>query len=72
MGNGEGTEKKLEVAEMRMLRWMCRVMKLDKMRNERVRGQRKWGNRKESPGKKVEVVWDYEHVMRREEHYIGR
>ena len=34
MGNEEGTEKKLEVAEMRMLRWMCRVTKLDKMRNE--------------------------------------
>ena len=27
-------EKKLEVAEMRMLRWMCEVTKLDKIRNE--------------------------------------
>ena len=50
-------EKKLEVAEMRMLRWMCGVTRLDKIRNERIRGQRKWGNHTESPGKEVEVVW---------------
>ena len=35
-------EMKLEVAEMQMLRWMCGVTKLDKVRNERIRGQRKW------------------------------
>ena len=34
-------ENKLEVAEMRMLRWMSRVMKLDKIRNERIRGTTK-------------------------------
>ena len=49
-------EKKLEVAEMRMLRWVCRVTKLDKIRNERIRIRLKW----------------YGHVMRREEHYVGR
>ena len=32
---------------------MCGVTKLDKIRNERI----SWGNRKESPGKEVEVVW---------------
>ena len=36
-------EKKLEVAEMRMIRWMCGVTKLDKIRNERKRGTTKVG-----------------------------
>ena len=50
-------EKKLEVAEIRMLRWMCGVAKLDKIRNERLRGTTKVGGNHISPGKKVEVVW---------------
>ena len=32
-----GTYNKLEVAEMRMLGWMCEVTKLDRMRNERIK-----------------------------------
>ena len=31
----KGQEKKLDVAEMRMLRWMSGVTKLDRIRNER-------------------------------------
>ena len=36
-------EKKLEGAEMRMLRWMCGVTTLDKIRNERIIGTTKVG-----------------------------
>ena len=36
-------ENKLEVAEMRTLRWMCRVTKLENIRNERIRGTSKVG-----------------------------
>ena len=64
-------EKKWEVAEMRMmLQWMCRVTKLDKIRNERIRGTTKV----EEITKKVQEtrLKSYGHVMRREEHYVGR
>ena len=66
----EEQEKKWEVAEMRMLRWMCGVTKLEKIRNERIRGTTKVGG----ITKKVQerrLKW-YGHVMRREEHYVGR
>ena len=59
-------ENKLEVAEMRM----CGVTKLDKIRNERIRGTTKVGE----ITKKVQerrLKW-YGQVMRREEHYVGR
>ena len=62
-------EKKFEVAEMRMLRWVCRVTKLDNIRNERIRGTTKVGK----ITKKVQerrLKW-YGHVMRREEQYVG-
>ena len=61
-------ENKLEVAEMRMLRWMCGVTKLDKIGNERIRGTTKVG---EITKKVQERRW-HGHVMRREEHYVGR
>ena len=62
-------ETKLEVAEMRMLLCMCRVTKLDNIRNERIRGTTKVGK----ITKKVQerrLKW-YGHVMIREEHYVG-
>ena len=52
-----------------MLRWMFRVTKMDKMRNERIREATKVGE----IAKKVQerrLKW-YELVMRREEHYVG-
>ena len=36
-------EKKLEATEMRMLRWICGVTKLDKIRNGTNRGKTKIG-----------------------------
>ena len=45
-----------------MLRWMFRVTKMDKMRNDRIREATKVGERR--------LKW-YELVMRREEHYVG-
>ena len=55
---------------MRMLRWMCGVTKLDKIRNERIRGKMKVGE----ITKKVQErrLKRYGHVMLREEHYVGR
>ena len=63
-------ERKLEVAEMRMLQWMCGVTRLDKIRNESIRGTTKVGE----ITKKIQerrLKW-YGHVMRREEHYVER
>ena len=56
-------EKMLDVAEMRMLRWMSGVTKLDRIRNERIRGTK---NVQES-----RLKW-YGHVLRREEEYVGK
>ena len=63
-------EKKLEVAQMRMLRWMCGVTKRDKIRKEIIRGTTNTGE----ITKKVQerrLKW-YGHVMRREEYHVGR
>ena len=55
---------KLEVAEMRILRWMFRVTNLDKIINERIRWTTKvGGNAKEVP--EMRLKW-YGQVMRRE------
>ena len=48
---------------MRMLRWMCGVTKLDKVRNERIRGTKKV--------EEMRLKW-YGHVIRREEHTLRR
>ena len=63
-------EKKLDVAEMRMLRWTSGVTKLDRIRNERIRGTTKLV---EIPKKVQEsrLKW-YGHVLRREDEYVGK
>ena len=43
VGSEESTREEVDVAEMRMLRWMCGVTKLDRIRNERIRGTTKAG-----------------------------
>ena len=56
-------EKKLDVVEMRMLRWMSGITKLDRIRKERIRGTTKVGE----ISKKVQesrLKW-YGHLMRR-------
>ena len=63
-------EKKLDVAEMRMLRWMSGVTKLDRIRNEIIRGTTKVGE----ISKKVQesrLKW-YGHVLRREDECVGK
>ena len=63
-------EKKLDVVEMRMLRWMSGVANPDRIRNEIIRGTKKVGE----ISKKVQasrLKW-YEHVLRREEEYVGK
>ena len=55
---------------MRMLHWMCGVTKLDNIRNKIIRGPSKVGEiAKNVQGRRVK--W-YGHVMRREDHYVGR
>jgi len=62
-------EKKVNVAEMRMLRWMCGVTRKDKIRNDYIKGTVKVT---EVSAKMQErrINW-YGHVIRSEEGYIG-
>jgi len=63
-------ERRLEVTEMKMLRWMCGVSRRDRVRNDDIR------NRVgvTAIARKVQekrLTW-YGHVLRREEDYVGR
>ena len=60
----------MNVAEMKMLRWMCGVTRKDRIRNEKIRGTVKVGE----ISKKMQerrLNW-YGHVMRRDDNYVGR
>ena len=63
-------EKKVDVTEMRMLRWMLGVTKMDRIRNEYIRGTVKVT---ELSMKMLEkrINW-FGHVLRRYEQYIGK
>ena len=69
MGSEESKEK-LDVAEIIMLRWMSGVTKLDRIRNERIRGTTKVGE----ISKKVQEsrLKRHGHVLRRQEEYAGK
>ena len=63
-------ERKLDVAEMKMLRWMSGVTKMDRVRNEYIRGSLKVTE----VSKKVQEArlrW-YGHVMRSPEDQVAR
>ena len=69
-GSKKAQEKRLDVTEMRMLRWMCGVTKLDKIKNERIRKTVKVTE----ISKKIQekrLKW-YGHVMRKGEDYVGK
>ena len=63
-------ESRIEVNEMRMLRWMCGVTRKDKIRNEHIRGTTKvvQASRKIT---EIRLKW-YGHVMRMEEDHVVR
>jgi len=64
------SEKRLDVTEMRMLRWMCGITRRETVRNVRVRGTTKVVE----VSKKIQErrpQW-YEHVMRRTNGYVVR
>ena len=63
-------EKRMEVAEMRMLRWMCGVTRLDRIKNYYIRGTVKVAEvTKKMHERRLQWYW---HVMRREEESVCR
>ena len=64
-------QKNLDVAERRMFRWMSGVTKLDRIRNERIRGTTKVGEIYKTKVQESRLKW-YGHVLRREYVYVGK
>ena len=62
--------KKMEVAELKMVRWALGVTRRDKIRNEYVRGTAKIAKLGDKL-RGVRLRW-YGHVKRRTEGYVGR
>ena len=61
---------KMEVAELKMVRWALVVTRKDKIRNEYVRGTAKIAKLGDKL-RNVRLRW-YGHVKRREEDYVGK
>ncbi|XP_068245437.1 uncharacterized protein [Palaemon carinicauda] len=63
-------EKKMDFAEMRMLRWMAGITRLDKVRNDLVSRTTKVAE----VSKKIQenALYWFGHVTRRDQEYIGR
>ena len=63
-------EKKMDVAEMRMLRWMSGVTRENRIRNEYIRGSTKMVeiSKKVQEGR---LRW-YGHLLRKEDDHVGR
>ena len=66
-----GQEARLEVNEMRMLRWMCEATRRDDIRNEHIRGTTMVVQASKKITEKL-LKW-YRHVRRmKEEHTVRR
>ena len=63
-------EKRTEVTEMRMLRWMCGVTRKDKIRNEHIRGTTRVAQASKKITERI-LIW-YGHVIRRDGVHILR
>ena len=66
----KANESRLNVAEMKMLRWMCGVTREDRIRNEYIRGTVKVIEASKK-AQEARLRW-YGHVMRRDDEYVGR
>ena len=66
----ERQEGKMEVAELKMVRWALGVTRKDKIRNEYVRGTAKIAKLGDKH-RNAKLRW-YGHVKRREEGYVGK
>jgi len=64
------TTRRLEVAEMKICRWGCGVIRIDRVRNEDIR-ERMGVTNTGARCKKARLRW-FGHVKRREESFVGR
>lgn len=63
-------KRQLRVAKMRMLRWMCDITRIDKIRNERKRKSLKFASVTKTL--KIERLTWYGHVIRQNESNISQ